>query len=54
MIKEGDDFWTSAPDGSKNVHVVIEKCGQGGDCKEDVIRSQSDDTTTNNLDYIPC
>jgi hypothetical protein len=53
MIESGDnDFWSSAPDGTKNVHVVVEKCKENG-CQVKVIRSQNDDTTTNNLDYLP-
>ena len=52
MIDSGDDFWSARPDGTKNIPVIVEKCSK--DCNEHVIRSKNDDTTTNNLDYIPC
>ncbi len=49
---DGDTFRTTARDGSTTVRVIHMRCRT--DCPEETLRTVADDSTMDNLDYMPC
>jgi hypothetical protein len=52
MIDGGDSFFTGKRQGTGDVAVIHERCSSA--CSEEVLRTKADDSTTDNLDHIPC
>jgi hypothetical protein len=51
MIDNGDEFRT-VQKGGGDVLVIHERCSE--ECTEEILRTRADDSTTDNLDHIPC